>query len=119
MSHLNHQKIMLVENFVLFIICLLITLRGAGSQEIRIQHRISTITLKCNETFMNLCLKPPVPPKGQLKKIDLDFPMCGLTCLYEVTPGKWDGTRLQLPNGLPCEYGRVCKDGTCIEDVCK
>ncbi|XP_029824602.2 uncharacterized protein LOC115310382 [Ixodes scapularis] len=109
---------MMVSNFVLLIICLQITLRGAGSQEIVIEHGITTITPKCNETFKKLCLNTPDSKNASLKEIKLDFPMCRLRCFYEVSPDYWRGTSLNLPDNLPCEYGWVCKNGKCVQDVC-
>uniref|UniRef100_V5IFD9 Putative secreted protein n=1 Tax=Ixodes ricinus TaxID=34613 RepID=V5IFD9_IXORI len=110
---------MIVANFAFFIICLQTTPRGARSQEIKIQFGLAhTIGEKCKDKFREQCLKSPDSEKGLLKRIDLDFPFCRLTCNYEVSPGNWHGTGMWLPDHLPCEYGRVCKDGKCIQDVC-
>uniref|UniRef100_A0A0K8RCE2 Putative salp15 n=1 Tax=Ixodes ricinus TaxID=34613 RepID=A0A0K8RCE2_IXORI len=109
---------MMMANFVLSIICLQINPRGAGSQKITIQSGVTKITPKCNETFKKLCLKSPDSEKGPLIKINLNFPWCQLTCNYVLSTGGWHATSMWLPDNLPCEYGRVCKNGTCIQDVC-
>ncbi|XP_040062476.1 uncharacterized protein LOC120837306 [Ixodes scapularis] len=110
---------MIMANFVFFIICLQTTPRSARSQDIRIQFGITPkIGERCSDKFKELCLKSHDPKKGPLIRIDLDFPWCKLSCNFEESHGKWHVTRMDLPDNLPCEYGRVCKNGACIQDVC-
>lgn len=92
--------------------------RGADSQEIIIDYGIDKISPKCNEIFKNLCLNTPDSKNVSLKEIKLNFQLCRLSCFYEVSLRNWRGTSMNLPDNLPCEYGRVCKNGKCVQDVC-